>query len=143
MTVSNLEPTYYIFLLKYFFFQVGFPLTMHGLHVVNYSWIINSISYLFKQFIPQAVWKRMYFHGSDMASLHRHIHPKYLPSEYGGFCRHFISTEKWIEKVDAYKDDYLVKELRELGFHVKGGRDKVHSHWSYKQLIARVRSWYR
>lgn len=93
---------------------------MHGLHVVNYSWILNSIFYLFKQFIPTAVFKRMYFHGSDMASLHRYIDPKYLPKEYGGCCRHFISTEKWISKIDAYKDDFIVKELRDLGFTVKG-----------------------
>lgn len=92
---------------------------MHGLHIINYSWILNSIFYLFKQFIPAALFKRMYFHGSDMASLHQHIDPEYLPKEYGGWCRYFISTEKWISKIDAYKDDFIVKELRALGFTVK------------------------
>ncbi|KAG6457641.1 alpha-tocopherol transfer protein [Manduca sexta] len=98
---------------------VSFPLPMHGLHIIRYSWILNSIFYLFKQFMPAAVWSRLHFHGSDMASLHKYIDPEYLPPEYGGRCRHVVTTEEWLAKVYKYRDDFLVQELRDLGFYVK------------------------
>ncbi|KAI5643878.1 CRAL/TRIO domain-containing protein [Phthorimaea operculella] len=98
---------------------VSFPLPNHALHIINYSWILNTCFYLFKQFIPQAAWDRLHFHGNDMSSLHKHIDPKYLPPEYGGTCRYLISTEEWIRKINKYKDDFMVQELRELGFTVE------------------------
>ncbi|KAJ0174970.1 hypothetical protein K1T71_009111 [Dendrolimus kikuchii] len=109
---------------------VAFPLTFHGLHMVNYNWILNSFFYLFKQFIPKPVWKRIHFHGSDMDSLKKHVHEESLPPEYGGKCRYVISTEEWIRKIDEFKDDYLVSELRDLGFYVneyKSIYDKLYS----------------
>lgn len=61
----------------------------------------------------------MHFHGNDIKSLHKHIDPEYLPPEYGGHCQYVISTEEWISKIDDYKDEFLVKELRALGFTVR------------------------
>ncbi|CAH0588206.1 unnamed protein product [Chrysodeixis includens] len=98
---------------------VSFPLPNHSLHIIRYNWILHSIFYVFKQFIPQAAWNRLHFHGNDMSSLHKHIDPQYLPPEYGGSCRYVISTEKWISKINEYKDDFVVKELRELGYTVR------------------------
>ncbi|XP_072938187.1 clavesin-1-like [Epargyreus clarus] len=97
---------------------VSFPLPNHGLHIVNYNWFLNTFFYLFKQFIPGAAWERLHFHGYDMSSLHKHIHPKYLPPEYGGYCEHVVSIEEWIRKIDMYKDDFMAQELRNLGFTV-------------------------
>lgn len=107
---------------------VAFPLTFHCLHMINYSWILNSFFYLFKQFIPAQVWRRIHFHGSDMNSLKKHIREESLPPEYGGRCRHVISTEEWIRKIDEFKDENLINELKELGFLVserKTAYDKV------------------
>ncbi|KAL4717048.1 hypothetical protein ACJJTC_016935 [Scirpophaga incertulas] len=98
---------------------VSFPLTMHGLHMVNHNWFLHTFFYLFKQFIPKAVWSRVFFHGSDMGSLHDHIDPAYLPPKYGGSVRYVISTEEWIDKINIYKDEFLVQELRDLGFTVR------------------------
>ncbi|XP_049871713.1 clavesin-1-like [Pectinophora gossypiella] len=98
---------------------VSFPLPNHGLHIINYNWILNTCFYLFKQFIPRAAWERLHFHGNDMSSLHKHINPKYLPPEYGGTCRHVITTEEWLRKINMYKDDFMVNELRALGFTVE------------------------
>lgn len=99
--------------------QVAFPLTFHGVHMINYSWILNSCFYIFKQFIPKQFWKRIHFHGSDMNSLKQHIREESLPPEYGGKCRYVIATEEWIRKIDEFKDEYLVNELRDLGFYIK------------------------
>lgn len=53
-----------------------------------------------------------------MSSLHKYIDPKVLPTEYGGTSRHVISTEEWLAKINKYKDDFMVDELRALGFTV-------------------------
>lgn len=53
-----------------------------------------------------------------MSSLHKYIDPKYLPPEYGGSTTHVISTEEWLAKINKYKDDFMVDELRALGFTV-------------------------
>lgn len=103
--------------------QVDFPLTIHGLHVINYSWILNTVFYLFKQFIPKPVWRMIHFHGCDMSSLHKHIDPKYLPPDYGGCCKYVVSMEEWLRKMNRFKDDFLVRELRELGFSVEDEED--------------------
>ncbi|CAH0718129.1 unnamed protein product, partial [Brenthis ino] len=97
---------------------VSFPIPIHALHIVRYNWILNTFFYIFKQFIPAAAWDRLHFHGYDMASLQKHIDPIHLPPEYGGRCDHVISFEEWVKKVDRYKDDFLVQELRALGFTV-------------------------
>lgn len=69
--------------------------------------------------MPKAVWDRVHFHGNDTSSLHKHIDPEYLPPEYGGHCQYIIATEDWIAKIDEYKDDFMVQELRSLGFTVR------------------------
>lgn len=54
-----------------------------------------------------------------MSSLHKYIDPKYLPPEYGGTTiPQVISTEEWLAKINKYKDDFMVEELRALGFTV-------------------------
>ncbi|XP_035447389.1 clavesin-1 [Spodoptera frugiperda] len=107
---------------------VSFPLPNHNLHIIRYNWILHSIFYLFKQFMPRAVWNRIHFHGNDLSSLHKHIDPMYLPPELGGRCRHVISTEKWLSKIDEYKDDFLVQELKEIGFNIKCKETKKSQH---------------
>ncbi|XP_050680230.1 clavesin-1-like isoform X1 [Leptidea sinapis] len=98
---------------------VSFPINIHAVHVVRYNWFLSTFFNLFQQFIPEAAWKRLHFHGYDMASLHKHIKPEHLPPEYGGSCQHVISTEEWIRKINKYKDEFMVKELRALGFKVE------------------------
>ncbi|XP_041980698.1 clavesin-1-like [Aricia agestis] len=97
---------------------VSFPIPIHRLHVIRYNWFLHTFFYVFKQFIPAAAWDRLYFHGYDMDSLHKHIEPEYLPPEYGGSCKYVITTEEWIRGVNRYKDDFMVQELRALGFTV-------------------------
>ncbi|XP_047506409.1 clavesin-1-like [Pieris napi] len=108
---------------------VSFPINIHAVHVVNYNWFISTFFSLFKQFIPTAAWARLHFHGYDMASLHKHIDPEYLPPEYGGQCQYVISTEEWLRKIDIFKDDFMVQELRELGFMVESDKCKWFDEW--------------
>ncbi|VVC92038.1 unnamed protein product [Leptidea sinapis] len=98
---------------------VSFPINIHAVHVVRYNWFLSTFFNLFQQFIPEAAWKRLHFHGYDMASLHKHIKPEHLPPENGGSCQHVISIEEWIRKINKYKDEFMVKELIALGFKVE------------------------
>ncbi|CAG9130098.1 unnamed protein product [Plutella xylostella] len=104
---------------------INFPIFMHGIHMINYSWILNTFFYVFKQFIPAAAMDRIHFHGYDMSSLHKHISPEFLPPEYGGTCRNIVAIEEWIDKINKYKDDFVVSELRDLGFVINEEDDKV------------------
>lgn len=54
-----------------------------------------------------------------MSSLHKYIDPKFLPIEYGGTNRDVISIEEWLAKINIYKDDFMIDELRALGFTVE------------------------
>jgi hypothetical protein len=42
---------------------------------------------------------QIFFHGSDMSSLHRHITPKRLPKLYGGAHDEF-SYRLWIDNIE-------------------------------------------
>ncbi|XP_052752263.1 clavesin-2-like [Galleria mellonella] len=98
---------------------VAFPLPLNSIHLVNYNWILNTFWYVFKQFIPKPIWNTIHFHGYDLSSLQKQIHPRHLPAAYGGYCRHVISTEEWLGKIYEYRDEYLVQELKDLGFTIK------------------------
>ncbi|XP_060804610.1 alpha-tocopherol transfer protein-like [Amyelois transitella] len=103
---------------------VNFPIQIHGVHLVNYNWLLTSLFYIAKQFIPSGALKMIHFHGSDMTSLHKHIDPATLPEEYGGHCRHVVTFEDWLPGIHKYmsSNEYLVRELRDMGYTIKDGK---------------------
>ncbi|XP_026325969.1 clavesin-1-like [Hyposmocoma kahamanoa] len=62
------------------------PTTAKALHIINYSWILNTFFYLFKQFIHRDAMRKIFFHGYDLKSLQKHIDLECLPERYGGVC---------------------------------------------------------
>lgn len=115
--ISTLTPTvaYQIVSLM----GVSMPARMNTCHIINYSWILNTFFYLFKKFIPQQAWDKIFFHGSDLNSLHQHIDPECLPPRYGGTCRNHGSFRKWLQKIKQYRDEQFDREMKELGYDVK------------------------
>lgn len=97
----------------------AFPVHVHGIHVINYSWVLNTALYLFKPFIPADAWDRVHFHGSNVEELHKFIKPCYLPKKYGGNCQYEISADLYLEKIYKYKDEFLIEELKNLGYCVE------------------------
>lgn len=96
----------------------AFPLHQRGCHVVNCSKVFETLFSLFKRFAPDDdLWKRVYFHGYDMSSLHRHVDPECLPTRYGGY-RQAVSLELWLNKIKHYKNEQFDKDLRKLGYTV-------------------------
>lgn len=68
---------------------------------------------VFKPFIDARMNAKIFFHGSDMTSLHRHIPPDYLPKKYGGM-RKELPYYRWIDSLG--KDPRVVKEMKSLGY---------------------------
>lgn len=57
--------------------------------------------------------ERIFFHGDDMESLHKHIDPKHLPERYGGLHPDYNYND-WIEGFK--KNEFIQKELASLGY---------------------------
>ncbi|CAH2049102.1 unnamed protein product, partial [Iphiclides podalirius] len=115
--VSTLTPTiaYQIVCLM----GIAIPARLRSCHIINYNWLLNTFFYLFKRFIPQETWGRIYFHGHDLKSLHRHIDPECLPKRYGGSCRNHVSLGHWFQKIKKYRDAQFDKEMKAIGYLVK------------------------
>lgn len=69
--------------------------------------------------------EKIFIHGSNMSSLHKHISPQYLPKEYGGTHESF-SYQKWLESLA--KNTQVLKELEHIGY-VFDENDKNISEW--------------
>lgn len=89
------------------------PVRIEALHIVNNSWVFEIIFNIFKQFLHEKIIEKVYFHGSDMESLHKHLDPKYLPVTYGGSQPEYGARE-WIDGFK--KNEAILKELSSLGY---------------------------
>uniref|UniRef100_A0ABD2WVD8 CRAL-TRIO domain-containing protein n=1 Tax=Trichogramma kaykai TaxID=54128 RepID=A0ABD2WVD8_9HYME len=93
----------------------AFPLTTHAIHILHQSWIFDTMFAVFKPLIDARMNAKIFFHGDDMSSLHRHIPPEYLPKKYGG-RRDEQPYYRWIEALS--KNPRVVKEMKSLGYVV-------------------------
>lgn len=94
----------------------SFPLKVHALHIVFESWVFDIIYNMFKPLLSERMKDKIFFHGSDLESLHNHIDPKYLPKRYGG-VRPNYRYNKWIEKFRT--NPLIIKEILSLGYVVR------------------------
>ncbi|KAL6433096.1 hypothetical protein ACFW04_006396 [Cataglyphis niger] len=91
----------------------AFPIKIHELHILHQSWIFDTIFAVFKPLIDTNMRNRIFFHGSDYKSLHKHVSPEYLPKIYGG-VRNEMPYYKWIEAV--IKDPKIVDQMSKMGY---------------------------
>ncbi|XP_011505212.1 PREDICTED: alpha-tocopherol transfer protein isoform X2 [Ceratosolen solmsi marchali] len=91
----------------------AFPMTTHAIHILHQSWIFDTMFAVFKPLIDSRMNHKIFFHGDNMESLHRHIPPAYLPKKYGG-TREELPYYRWIDSLG--KDPRVVKEMRGLGY---------------------------
>ena len=66
-----------------------YPVHLHQIHFYNYPNLFNPVYGLFRMYYYQDLGERIFFHSntpdrSQKNSLHEHIDPALLPSEYGG-----------------------------------------------------------
>lgn len=95
------------------------PMRLRSIHVINYSWMLNTVFFLFKRFIPQRAWDSIHFHGSDLKSLQRHIDLECLPPTLGGTCRSGADVQLWLKKIRKYRTEQFDKDMKQLGYVIK------------------------
>ncbi|XP_033334935.2 alpha-tocopherol transfer protein [Megalopta genalis] len=91
----------------------AFPLKTQAIHILHQSWVFDVMFAVFKPLLDVRMQNKIFFHGSDMASLHQHIHPTHLPKKYGGI-REELPYYKWIENLSMVPR--VVEEMKQLGY---------------------------
>ncbi|XP_012289201.1 alpha-tocopherol transfer protein isoform X2 [Orussus abietinus] len=91
----------------------SFPMKTHAIHILHQSWVFDAIFAVFKPLLDRRMQDKIFFHGSDMASLHRHIAPTSLPKKYGG-TREELPYYKWIESLSTRPQ--IVLEMKQQGY---------------------------
>ncbi|XP_046866761.1 alpha-tocopherol transfer protein isoform X1 [Drosophila willistoni] len=92
------------------------PIRTSALHIVNQNWVFNTAFRIFKPFLNAAMKERLYIHGSDMSSLHKHINPEHLPKRYGGLHEDYSYT-LWLDMMEQQcAGSGVQKEMEQLGF---------------------------
>lgn len=89
---------------------------IYAIHIINQSWVFDVIYKIFKPLLDSRMKARIYFHGTDMSSLHKHISPTGLPEMYGG-VRPEHSYKQWL--LGMRTNDTILKEVRSLGYVVE------------------------
>jgi len=80
--IAALSPSFSMRLLG--FIQDAMPLRLKEVHMVKQPFIFNMVWQIFKPFIRDKLKKRIFFHGSKMASLQKHLDKSVLPKDYDG-----------------------------------------------------------
>lgn len=84
-----------------------------AIHIVNQNWAFDAVFQVFKPFLNQKMKEKIYIHGSDLSSLHKHIPPSNLPKKYGGQMPEY-NYNCWLDGLKH--NDKVIKEMKELGY---------------------------
>lgn len=89
------------------FLQDAVPLRVKGIHVVNQPKIFQMVFSLFKPFLKEKLKNRIYFHGTDRDSFHKHIEARCLPPCYGGTSNATrITGPQWYELLLKFEQEF-------------------------------------
>ncbi|XP_051858493.1 alpha-tocopherol transfer protein isoform X1 [Drosophila albomicans] len=92
------------------------PIRTSALHIVNQNWLFNAAFKIFKPFLNAGMRERLFVHGSDMSSLHKHINPENLPKRYGGMHEDYSYT-LWLDMLQHdCAGNSVQKDMEQLGF---------------------------
>jgi len=93
--------------------QNSFPIRFREIHIVNESYLFDIVYALVKPFLSDKIRNRIRFHGSDLESLHKHISPTILPTEYGGSQGPFDNSH--LVEALHHLEEYFV-QLSQCGY---------------------------
>lgn len=114
--VKALSPSFSMKLLS--FIQDAMPLRLKEVHMVKQPFIFNMVWAIFKPFIREKLKNRIFFHGSKMASLHKHMDPSHLPKDYDGVLPKIdYSGKDWYRAIDSHIDH--IKMMNSFGLRKK------------------------
>ena len=90
-------------------------------HMVKEPFLFNMVWQMFKPLVREKLKKRMFFHGSKMSSLHKHLAPTHLPKNYGGELPEINYTgADWYPTILKY-DDHIKGEIHMRNNYVRAG----------------------
>jgi retinaldehyde-binding protein 1 len=111
--VRSLTPSFSKRLLT--FIQDAMPIRMKQVHIINEPTIFKMVWALFKPFIREKLGSRMFLHGKDRESLHKHMNPEFLPANYGGKLPAIdYSGKEWYPTVVDHLD--CIEKWNTFGF---------------------------
>lgn len=91
------------------------PFRVAAIHIVNQSWLFSGIINMFKPFLNARMKEKLFIHGNNMSSLHKHIEPKYLPKRYDGTIDHSVfPLSLWMDSMTS--DENIMSQLKKLGY---------------------------
>ncbi|XP_076671503.1 alpha-tocopherol transfer protein isoform X2 [Andrena cerasifolii] len=91
----------------------AFPMKTTAIHILHQSWVFDVMFAVFKPLLDVRMQNKIFFHGSNMDSLHQHIAPSHLPKKYGG-TREELPYYMWMDNLS--KDLRIVKEMMQAGY---------------------------
>nr|XP_019554552.2 alpha-tocopherol transfer protein-like isoform X1 [Aedes albopictus] len=89
------------------------PVRTTAIHIVNQGWVFDTVFQMFKPLLNDRMRERLFFHGTDRASLHKHIDAEFLPERYGGTKPEYPYTY-WLDHLCG--NEKVVHELEQLGY---------------------------
>jgi len=90
-----------------------YPTSTHAIHIINHSWLFDKMYNIFKPMLTAEMRSRIYFHGYELANLHKHIEKEHLPERYGGIWPDYSYTI-WFESLR--KNVVIAKEMLTCGY---------------------------
>nr|CAD7605662.1 unnamed protein product [Timema genevievae] len=89
----------------------AYPLRIKSIHLTNAPDYIDKVVSLLKFALPPKLIKRIVVHKQGFETLHDHIKPKYLPSEYGGELGPTQALwDSWTKDLISKRDWFLEQE---------------------------------
>uniref|UniRef100_T1JCV9 CRAL-TRIO domain-containing protein n=1 Tax=Strigamia maritima TaxID=126957 RepID=T1JCV9_STRMM len=85
--------------------QDCFPGRFKGFHFVNENAIFDTLFVIVKQFLSDKIRNRVFCHGYDMTSLHRHVCADILPRELGG-AKPPMDNSEFVREMLTKDDDF-------------------------------------
>ncbi|EDO33762.1 predicted protein, partial [Nematostella vectensis] len=65
-------------------FENCYPVVFKSVHLINQPWYISALISFLRPFLTGKVKDRVFLHGNNLTTLHDHIPPESLPSQFGG-----------------------------------------------------------
>ncbi|CAG4943954.1 unnamed protein product [Colias eurytheme] len=81
------------------------PIRLKGVHIVNQPYIFNMLFAIFKPFLREKLRSRIYFHGTDMNSLLKHVDGVALMERFGGSLPNNEITGEMMWKMLCYYEE--------------------------------------
>jgi len=97
----------------------AFPLWFRKIHIVNNPMLFSVFGKLVGPLLSGRVKENIVYHNSDLESLHREVHPHFLPNSLGGTQQDQGAGSPWVRAARARDSDYTEK-IRQAGQMLRG-----------------------